>query len=392
MTYLNVKTALATLHEEALRKFVQSLDISEAQHERAVKLYGEIGLWLSACPILAQLNPTIFSQGSFRLGTIIKPLSELEEYDIDLVCELLFATSRLSQREIKELVGNRLREHPKYSTMLDKEGQCCWTLIMPSFHMDILPTRPDRYRQNGNRIKPEYLQNPLNMTNKSHPNYNVRDTEDCPKTNPDGYFLWFKTQMSIEYNRIAGLKASELKLDIKAVPEYKVKTPLQRAIQIMKRHRDVMFEWDSDRPISIIITTLAAHAYRDEGTIYEALMKLLYNMPKYIESRDGLTYILNPVAPSENFANKWNEYPQKRIKFFSWIEKAKKDFESLKGMESELEVNRCLSRILKRQTLKSSGLPITANTIRATYNSVDEQTALVTKSKSGFQQKPWLNE
>jgi hypothetical protein len=390
MTYLNVKTASVTLHEEALRKFVQSLDISEAQHERAVKLYGEIGLWLSACPILGRLNPTIFSQGSFRLGTIIKPLSELEEYDIDLVCELLLATSRLSQMEIKELVGNRLRQHPKYSTMLDKEGQCCWTLIMPSFHMDILPTRPDRYRQSDNKIEPEYLKNPLNMTNKSHPNYNVRNTEDCPKTNPDGYFLWFKTQMSIDYNRIAGLKASELKLDIKNVPEYKVKTPLQRAIQIMKRHRDVMFEGDSDRPISIIITTLAAHAYEEEGTIYDALMMLLYNMSKHIKYINGLTYIPNPVAPSENFADKWNKYPIKRIKFFNWIEKAKKDFESLKGMESELEVNRCLSRILKRQTLKSAGFPFTTNTVRVTYNSDDEQIALVTKSKNGFQ--PWLNE
>ena len=54
----------------------------------------------------------------------------------------------------------------------------------------------------------------------------------------------------------AGMYAS-----VDDVPVFAWKTPLQRSIQILKRHRDVMF-WNSPnlRPISMIITTLSAHA------------------------------------------------------------------------------------------------------------------------------------
>ena len=30
---------------------------------------------------------TIYAQGSFALGTVIKPITDTEDYDLDLVCE-----------------------------------------------------------------------------------------------------------------------------------------------------------------------------------------------------------------------------------------------------------------------------------------------------------------
>lgn len=48
------------------------------------------------------------------------------------------------------------------------------------------------------------------------------------------------------------------------IPDALVRTPLQRAIQIMKRHRDMRFNGHRDedhKPISMIITTLAAKLY-----------------------------------------------------------------------------------------------------------------------------------
>ena len=52
----------------------------------------------------------------------------------------------------------------------------------------------------------------------------------------------------------------------------KSKLPLQRAVQLLKRHRDVTYanstkEEKAAAPISIIITTLAAHAYQGEGDV-----------------------------------------------------------------------------------------------------------------------------
>ena len=51
-------------------------------------------------------------------------------------------------------------------------------------------------------------------------------------------------------------------------PGYKVKTPLQRIVQVLKRHAEVMFEQKMEyKPSSIVITTLSTKAYRDINEI-----------------------------------------------------------------------------------------------------------------------------
>ncbi len=72
-----------------LQQLAESLDISDAQYEAAVKHYEAVGDWLSKndSPIVVH-DPQIYPQGSFRLGTMIKPFNDADQYDIDLVCEL----------------------------------------------------------------------------------------------------------------------------------------------------------------------------------------------------------------------------------------------------------------------------------------------------------------
>lgn len=106
------------------------------------------------------------------------------------------------------------------------------------------------------------------------------------------------------------------------VPTYVIRTPLQKAVQLLKRHRDVYFmDNDADSPISIIITTLAAHAYSGEIDLYDALQHIR-KMPQYIEKRDNKYWIPNPTMTDENFADKWNESPSKAEAFQKWINQA----------------------------------------------------------------------
>jgi hypothetical protein len=46
---------------------------------------------------------------------------------------------------------------------------------------------------------------------------------------------------------------------------------------------------------------------------------VLDDMPNFVENRHGTWWVPNPAHEDENFADKWNEYPQRRIKFFSWL-------------------------------------------------------------------------
>ena len=105
------------------------------------------------------------------------------------------------------------------------------------------------------------------------------------------------------------------------------KTPLQIAVQILKRHRDIYFQKDLDnRPVSIIITTLAALAYNNQADIYAALVDIVRDMPGKIEYKDGKWRVMNPVDPDENFADKWNEYPKRREAFLRWLSQVQIDF------------------------------------------------------------------
>ena len=120
--------------------------------------------------------------------------------------------------------------------------------------------------------------------------------------------------------------AAQNKTEIDKVPTYKMRTPLQKAIQLLKRHRDICFQNVSDdAPISIIITTLAAWAYNGEANVYEALCNILERMPQHIECRDGIYWVENPTMPEENFADKWNAAPNKRTAFMSWLGRARKE-------------------------------------------------------------------
>ncbi len=355
---------------QLLRSLAESLDISEAQYEAAVKHYEAVGDWLNEddSPIV-KYEPQIYPQGSFRLGTMIKPVNDADHYDIDLVCELkAIKKENVSQEQLKDMVGDRLKENERYRKML-KEGKRCWTLQYADsarFHMDILPAIPD----DDNNAESVILITDRELFHWQH-------------SNPKGYAEWFKKRMKVRFDEQRKLLAESIRADVEVVPEYKVKTPLQRAIQILKRHRDIMFVDDQDdKPISIIITTLAAHAYDNEAYLLEALQNIITKMPGLIErDEQGNALVTNPVNPLENFADKWKEHPQREAKFRQWLQQVRADMdtalrsgdirsigESLKRCLGEKVINEALQQFPKTNTGKSAGLVVSGTRLPSRFD------------------------
>jgi hypothetical protein len=134
---------------EILEILGEKLDISESQHNAAVKSYEAVGDWLSkeGSP-LYPYSPRIIPQGSFMLGTITRPVNDEDDIDIDLVCKLNGKPSHWTQKHLKDAVGDRLKEHSTYKNMLDDEdgGRRCWTLEYSdeaNYHLDVLPSISD---------------------------------------------------------------------------------------------------------------------------------------------------------------------------------------------------------------------------------------------------------
>jgi len=327
---------------EILESLGQTLDVSETQYNAAVRSYEAVGNWLAKedSP-LAQFNPEILPQGSFMLGTMIKPVHEKDDLDIDLVCKLTGKVPSWTQEVLKNMVGDRLKANSTYKEMLKDEGRRCWTLgysDSANYHLDILPSIVNPgYRLILERVFSvtdirEVDALSIRITDKSSTNYKSEPNHlFWLKSNPFGYGRWFFFQATIDQKNILSLRES-----IQPVPKYNTnKLPLQRAVQILKRHRDIMFNGDEHKPISIIISTLAAKSYNKETNIFDALINVINSMSSHIEERystvhrKNIKWIPNPVNQEENFADKWVDHPKREENFFKWLAAVQNDLQSI---------------------------------------------------------------
>lgn len=331
----------------------KSLDISQSQYESITKSYQAVGKWLSEGTLIKALKPEIRPQGSFMLGTAIKPINENDDIDIDLVCELQNKPLSWTQYDLKQAIGNRIKENTQYSQMLEKQngGRRCWTLLYrqnaeakEQYHLDILPSIVS---SNYHYILENAFSN--NMTDYEAMAIRITDNESDDyqtstnintwlKSNPLGYAQWFHQKARLIHTKFFSIQES-----IKPVPQYQEsKYALQRIVQILKRHRDIMFNGDEHKPISIIITTLAAKAYNGEANIIEGLDNVVHSMKNFIEIRDGVYWVTNPVNSEENFADKWKESPEKQKNFFMWLNKVQTDIDSIIGSNNLYSIQNSL--------------------------------------------------
>lgn len=340
---------------------VEELDLPESAYEKAQKRYEDLGEWFNRDNSLLNYNSIhIFPQGSFMLGTAIRPVEKDDEYDLDLVCKLREGISKNShtQKEIKELIGAELEAYRKargIQTRLDEKHRC-WCLEYKdniSFHLDIVPAIPaDELKKtqlyeliNNTDIENEVAENAsssaISITDNRDSNYNEISSE-WNISNPEGYGLWFAKEM-----RTKGERTLLEKARVDELPIHERKTPLQRCVQLLKRHRDIMFKENPDsKPISIIISTLAARAYTRELDIASALNNILKKMESMINSTTPR--VPNPVNPQEDFTDKWemSEYKHLRLEdnFKIWLKQAQKDFRIITESRDASELNKTFEK------------------------------------------------
>lgn len=300
-----------------LESSVAGLDISPEQYELAVRRYQDLGEWLVEQGIG---DPDVYPQGSFRLGTVLRPMAD-GEFDIDLVFLRLLAKESITQQELRrqaELLLRRYikaREPANGEPSLEEKGRC-FTLSYPAdkFHMDVLPVIPD----------PDGDATAVLLSD--------RDLREWQHSNPIGYANWFWEQMGDAVVAARERLALQLKRDVEDVPQWLVRTTLQRVVQLLKLHRDRFFkDHPGDQPASILITTLAARSYGGESDLFEAFSKVARSLPTHVERRGSELWVPNPAHPDENFADKWNTDPDRKKHFDAWIKALAADLEGWDG-------------------------------------------------------------
>lgn len=313
-----------------LEDICRQLELSSAHLEEARTSYEAVADWLSksAHPALQMLS--LYVHGSTALGTTVKPLRS-DEFDVDLICRVLGITQATPPAELKKLIGDRLREHGVYASMLEEKKRCWRLNYARAFHLDISPTILNASCNNGGELVPD------------------KSVKAWKPTNPSGYRKLFerRSEMQPRYNNLRALIGDTVaKADIAPFPAQQArKGILRRIVQLLKRHRDVFFsEIEADvAPISILITTLAMKSYEYCVATFtfdselDVLVATIRLMPLFIDREliDGrqIYVVANETTEGENFAERWNTEPARAKWFFEWHKTALSDFERLETAE-----------------------------------------------------------
>ena len=104
-------------------RIVKDIDISDALFDAAEREYTELGEWIDRETPTYKVS--IYPQGSFALGTVNKPITGADDYDLDLVCEFEQQYG-LSARVLKWSVVKPLLEQYRKTKGEIEEKRRCW--------------------------------------------------------------------------------------------------------------------------------------------------------------------------------------------------------------------------------------------------------------------------
>ena len=251
-------TELARTYLELL---VETLDIPPSLYDRAIKRHHSLGDWLCRnVSRLKQFNPHVSPRGSFRHGTVVRPLFEDAEYDLDNVRHSK-CSRRRSRRRAEGYTASKwdyAQAHGMLAPLEEKNR--CWRrryADREKFHLDSLPSRAEEegvvVALRAVNVPEELAKRAIAITDRRHAAY-ATVTMAWPTSNPRGFARWLEAKMGpLAEARRLYLVDRRFYATVEDVPTYELKTPLQQSIQLLKRHRDAMFADNPElAPISMI--------------------------------------------------------------------------------------------------------------------------------------------
>lgn len=317
--------------ETFIVEMLQRLELSPEERTRATKRYEVLGRHVAAKLGMSDTDAHVFVQGSMRTQTTVSPRGN-QNFDLDVVVKLtgprvhgITDSERFFQAFGLALQGIQDAGDPK-------EKRRCWRLDYPGepFYFDVTPALPDSWS--------------LGVET----DLRVRDPETrWSPSNPEEFADWFCNIANKRFSFHRGLREAVIKAETQVTPipdtHVGIDDILRRGIQLMKLHRDNYYwnlakERKEAKPISVILVTLAGHAYdrmvTHEQTAYsspiEVLLELVDRMPEGI-GYDARGYrVSNPKLTTENFADRWNSVGSLRAEEFkNWHKQLSNDLEAL---------------------------------------------------------------
>jgi len=346
-----------TSRQKDILSIIDGIDITPTMYINAEKKYLQLAQFLSDNGIEAEIYP----QGSFALGTVVRPIMKGDDvaYDLDFVCQVRDQKNRLTPIELRDKVLNILKDSKLYEENLE-EYEECFTISFADvdgvgFSIDIVPAVAESNDVIA-RLLAKSARKDLVVSAIAIPK-EEKEQYSWITSNPIGYKTWFDG-INGRFNEVSKLEYRQGLLDrnkhvfssIQEIPEKLERSALQRVIQILKLHRDIYYGFKSDgdelKPISAIINTIVAEIaitassyvnvfellqyvldemsiYSEQQTLDEIHFASKYDNRKLVLKKGTSWVISNPANPEDNLADQWTDTTA-RV-FFMWIKAAKKD-------------------------------------------------------------------
>lgn len=298
--------------DDLLKRITETLQLNESRRKLVEQRYVAVSQFIEKSPGIFK-DAHIYAQGSYRLGTTVRP-REGEEYDLDFVVQIDKDWKNTPFSFVYNEFNNLLRSDGNWEKLIVEKPRCIRLNYADEFHMDIIPTcTENRFRDKNRIMVPDKI------------------IHDWAISNPEGYALWFESKYISQRNIYLtnfypGMEiraAQDLPRDN---PNY-LKQPLQHAVQLIKRYRDVYFEGREEyAPTSIVLTTLVGHFYDDENTIVEAINNFVSRFETSVNTEKSYYrqfHVTNPVLHEEVFTLEWDTNPQLFQEFMSFINSLK---------------------------------------------------------------------
>lgn len=233
----------ATQIDDLLDKMAEEVQLDATRYERMKSSYEAVKNWIEADEkFFKPYRYDVYPHGSVRILTTVKPIGK-DEFDLDIAIHLKSNTPHTPQRIYSEL-KRRLAENDRYKGMMEMKNRCIRLNYSGDFHMDILPGIQEN----------EFDEDKIRVPD--------RELGHWVSSNPRGYAKWFMGKANLVRESLLekALKAERLPSD-----DFQKKKPLQRAVQLIKRYRDIYFQKDDTyKTSSIILTTIAGEFYQGE--------------------------------------------------------------------------------------------------------------------------------
>ena len=123
----------------------------------------------------------------------------------------------------------------------------------------------------------------------------ARDLGVWKDSDPKAFVSWFDSQCNI----VRRMLAKEAQMEPLPTDEGKQKACLRLSTQLLKRHRDIVFEDRRKAPSSIVLTTLLAQSYEGHALCSDALITALDRITAELEV-SGVPRVPNPVNPTKD--------------------------------------------------------------------------------------------